>query len=155
MHRLGVPEKWNVVDVYGLDIDSLAWIPRPVLAVVLLFPCTDSYYKFRDQQNEEIKAKGQEISNDVFYLKQVVPNACGTIALIHSVANNKDMIQLGDGHLKQFLEDCKSMDPVERGDLLQKAENIINAHKEIAQEGQTEVILFSFFTVKKHQFFLY
>ncbi|GLV38493.1 Ubiquitin carboxy-terminal hydrolase [Carabus blaptoides fortunei] len=138
LHKLGVPEKWNMVDVYGLDSESLAWVSRPVLSVILLFPCTDQYYEYRDKQAAEIKASGQSISPDVFYMKQVVPNACGTVALIHSVANSNDAIQLGDGHLKQFLDDCKTMSPDDRGDFLQKADNIINAHKEIAQEGQTE-----------------
>lgn len=128
-----------MVDVYGLDSESLAWLSRPVLSVILLFPCTDQYYEYRDKQAAEIKASGQTISPDVFYMKQIVPNACGTVALIHSVANSNDAIQLGDGHLKQFLDDCKTMSPEERGEHLQKADNIINAHKEIAQEGQTEV----------------
>lgn len=44
-----------------------------------------------------------------------------------------------DGHLKQFLDDSVSLSPEERGELLQKAEGIINAHKEIGREGQTEV----------------
>lgn len=48
-------------------------------------------------------------------------------------------IQLGDGHLKQFLDDSKALDPEKRGEMLQNAMGIINTHKEIAQEGQTEV----------------
>lgn len=125
-------------DVWSLDEECLATMPKPILAVVLLFPCTEEYYKFRDEQFENIKEKGQEVSPKLYYMKQVVPNACGTVALIHSIANNEDEIKLGDGHLKQFLEDSKSLDPVQRGELLEKAEKIINLHKEIAQGGQTE-----------------
>jgi ubiquitin carboxyl-terminal hydrolase L3 len=48
-------------------------------------------------------------------------------------------IELGDGHLKQFLDDSKSLNPEDRGELLQKAEGITNTHKELALEGQTKV----------------
>jgi len=41
-------------------------------------------------QEAEVAEKGQTVSDNVFYLKQNVTNACGTIALIHSVANNDD-----------------------------------------------------------------
>lgn len=41
-------------------------------------------------QEAEVEEKGQTVSDNVFYLKQNVTNACGTIALIHSVANNSD-----------------------------------------------------------------
>lgn len=41
-------------------------------------------------QETEVEEKGQTVSDNVFYLKQIVTNACGTIALIHSVANNSE-----------------------------------------------------------------
>lgn len=138
LHNLGVPEKWQMVDVYGLDSDLLATVPRPVLAVLLLFPCSDKYDEHKAIQEAEVSEKGQTVSDNVYYLKQVVTNACGTIALIHSVANNADEIQLGDGHLKQFLDDSQALNPDEKGELLQKADGIINTHKELALEGQTE-----------------
>ncbi|XP_069701209.1 ubiquitin carboxyl-terminal hydrolase isozyme L3 [Periplaneta americana] len=127
-----------MVDVYGLDSDLLATVPRPVLAVLLLFPCSDKYDEHKAIQEAEVSEKGQTVSDNVYYLKQVVTNACGTIALIHSVANNADEIQLGDGHLKQFLDDSQALNPDEKGELLQKADGIINTHKELALEGQTE-----------------
>ncbi|KAK9727689.1 Ubiquitin carboxyl-terminal hydrolase, family 1 [Popillia japonica] len=140
LQKLGVSEKWNIVDVYGLESDALAWVPKPVLSVILLFPCSDSYYNHSTQQCNEIKEKGQVIASDVFFLKQVVSNACGTIALIHSVANNTDKIELTDGKFKELLDSSKDLSPEERGELLQKvAAQIMHVHQELAQEGQTEL----------------
>ncbi|CAG4979375.1 unnamed protein product [Parnassius apollo] len=70
-------------------------------------------------------------------MKQNISNACGTVALVHSIANNTDKIQLTEGHLKKFLDEAKELDAAARGTLLEKSEGIINAHKELAQEGQT------------------
>nr|CAD7405139.1 unnamed protein product [Timema poppensis] len=138
LHNLGVPAKWQLVDVYGLDADILAVVPRPVLAVLLLFPWSVKFTDF-NATKEDGTEKDQIVSDKVYFLKQVISNACGTIALIHSVANNTDKIQLGDGHLKQFIDDTIQMNPEERGEyLLSKAGGIITAHKEVALEGQTE-----------------
>jgi ubiquitin carboxyl-terminal hydrolase L3 len=48
-------------------------------------------------------------------------------------------IQLEDGHLKEFLNKTKTLNPEERGELLQNSEGIMNTHKELALEGQTKV----------------
>lgn len=138
LYNLGMPEKYQLVDVYGLDPDLLATIPQPVLAVLLLFPSSEKYDEYKAKQEAEIAEKGQVVTDNIFYVKQIVTNACGTIALVHSVANNLEKIKLNDGHLKKFIETATSMNPDERGELLQKAEGIINAHKEVALEGQTE-----------------
>lgn len=137
LQKLGVPNKWNVVDVMGLEPEMLSWVPRPVLAVMLLFPTSDAYSEHKQKEESEILAKGQEVSNNVFYMKQKLSNACGTVALVHGVANNTDKIELSEGHLKKFLEDAKSLDATARGDLFVNSEGIITAHKELAQEGQT------------------
>ncbi|XP_046679365.1 ubiquitin carboxyl-terminal hydrolase isozyme L3 [Homalodisca vitripennis] len=135
---VGVPEKWQIVDVYGLDQDLLAVVPRPVVALIFLFPTSDKYEEHRISQEGEVQAKGQTVSPDVYYMKQFAQNACGTIALLHSIGNNLDKIQLGDGCLKQFFEDTKQATPEERGEMLMKNAGVINAHQELAQEGQTE-----------------
>ncbi|KAL0280254.1 UNVERIFIED_CONTAM: hypothetical protein PYX00_001601 [Menopon gallinae] len=136
LHELGVPKKVQVVDVYSLDPEMLALVPQPALALLLLFPCDDKYEQHKSQQEKEIRERGQEISSKLYFLKQYVHNACGTIALIHSIAN-LDSIELGDGHLKQFLDDSKNLSPEKRGELLQKCEGIINTHKDVASTGQT------------------
>lgn len=140
LHKLGVPKKWNIIDIYGVDPDSLAVIPRPVLALILLYPISDKSETFKTEQESKVKESGQVISNAVYHMKQCVSNACGAVALIHSVANNTEKIKLDDGILNSFLDESMKLPFAERGELLlTKAQGIIDVHKELAQEGQTEV----------------
>ena len=52
-------------------------------------------------------------------MKQTISNACGTVAMIHAVANNSDVIKLDDGFLKNFLESTKDDTPDERAKKLE------------------------------------
>ncbi|XP_038208180.1 ubiquitin carboxyl-terminal hydrolase [Zerene cesonia] len=137
LQKHGVPTKWNIVDVMGLEPEMLSWVPSPVVAVTLLFPISEAYEEHKNKEEAEILSKGQEVSNNLFYMKQNISNACGTIAVIHAVANNTDKIEIADGHLKTFLDAAKDLDPAARGTLFVNSDGIINAHKELAQEGQT------------------
>jgi ubiquitin carboxyl-terminal hydrolase L3 len=57
---------------------------------VKYFTCWFQYDEYKAAQEAEVNEKGQTVSENVYYVKQVVTNACGTIALIHSIANNTD-----------------------------------------------------------------
>ncbi|KAJ8736474.1 hypothetical protein PYW08_007130 [Mythimna loreyi] len=137
LQKLGVPSQWGVVDVMGLEPEMLSWVPRPVLSVMLLFPISDAYEEHKQKEESDILTKGQEVSSNIFYMKQFISNACGTVALVHGVANNTDKIELAEGHMKTFLEVTKDMDAPSRGKYLEQSEGIIQAHRELAQEGQT------------------
>lgn len=136
LHKLGVPKKWSVIDVYGLDPDLLAIVPKPVLAVILLYPVAIKSEK--GEEVEEAKDDKSDTLDSVYHMKQCVANACGTIALVHGVANNLDVLQLEDGFLKTFLDETKGLPSAERGERLVNAQGIIDTHMESAQEGQTE-----------------
>ncbi|KAF9409997.1 hypothetical protein HW555_010799 [Spodoptera exigua] len=134
LEKLGVSEKWRMVDVIGLEEEALSWVPRPVLAIILLFPLSDAYEKHRRDQENEIQVKGLEPPKDVFHLKQVLSNVCGIIALVHSVANNVPHIELNDGLLKTYIDEAKNLDATAKGALLENSA-FLNAYREIVRTG--------------------
>lgn len=135
LSAMGVPASAAVTDVYGLEPELLAMVPKPVYALLLLYPLTDKSEGHAKKQEEELA--NQEVSSEVYYMKQFVGNACGTVALMHAVANNTKRITLSDGVLKTFLEKTKDMDPEARGHALETDDTMTQVHEECATEGQT------------------
>lgn len=80
--------KWLYIPT-GLEPDLLSFLPQPVIALLLLFPITENYERHRSLEAEVLKRKEQEISANVFFIHQTISNACGTIGLLHSLANNE------------------------------------------------------------------
>ncbi|XP_065686623.2 ubiquitin carboxyl-terminal hydrolase isozyme L3 [Patagioenas fasciata] len=139
LKQLGIHPDWQFVDVYGMEPELLSMVPRPVCAVLLLFPITEKYETFRTEEEERIKAKGQDVKSSVYFMKQTIDNACGTIGLIHAIANNRDKMNFEtNSSLKKFLEDSLSMTPEERAKYLETYEAIRVTHESSAHEGQTE-----------------
>uniref|UniRef100_A0A8C6S9U1 Ubiquitin carboxyl-terminal hydrolase n=1 Tax=Neogobius melanostomus TaxID=47308 RepID=A0A8C6S9U1_9GOBI len=139
LNCLGMKPTWQFGDVYGLDPELLNIVPRPVCAVLLLFPITDKYEAFKQEEEERLKTEKQDVSSDVYFIKQTIGNACGTIGIIHAVANNLKHLEFeSDSMLKKFLEKTSKMNPEERAAFLEKDETIRVTHESSAQEGQTE-----------------
>lgn len=76
-------------DVYSLtDPDLLAFIPRPALALLLVFPVSAVYESHRmaeDSLADEYKGKGD--TEPVLWWPQTIRNACGLMGLLHAVSN--------------------------------------------------------------------
>jgi len=134
--QLGVSKEWKVVDVLGLDKELLDFIPKPVKALILLFPCSDAYESHRAEEDKALQASPPKYPSDMFYMKQVIHNACGTIALVHGILNNKD-IELSNGILKDYFEKAKELSPEERGKILEADTAFTNTNQSLAEEGQT------------------
>ena len=76
----------------GFDKISLDMIPKPVAAIIFLYPVNDIAKQFRQEEKEKLTRQGQNISDEVIYFKQTIGNACGMMALIHALANNKQVL---------------------------------------------------------------
>lgn len=83
IHELGASKEWSLVDVFGLDDELLALIPQPVAALLLLFPLGDETKASADGKVLEPS------QTKAFFVKQTIHNACGTIGLLHALANSK------------------------------------------------------------------
>lgn len=142
--------------VIDFDIESLASVPRPAAAVIFLFPITDSYEAFREKEETHLKVLEQNISPNLVYFKQTISNACGMMALLHSIANNEHLVvgkfaictdkwgndaytRSGPGIFKKILEETRNMSPEERAEYLESCQELMELHDAAAHEGQTKV----------------
>ncbi|GAM22246.1 hypothetical protein SAMD00019534_054210 [Acytostelium subglobosum LB1] len=139
MHNLGVPVEWEFCDIYGIDKELLDMVPKPCVAVILLFPITKSYEIQRYKLQNEIEEKGQHVSDKVYFMKQYIGNACGTIGVIHSVLNNADSIKFNEGFFKSFLQTTSNLSVDQRANALAHNSEIERTHEISAQQGQSNV----------------
>ncbi|CAK9321580.1 unnamed protein product [Citrullus colocynthis] len=133
---LGLPEdEAECNDVYGLDDELLDMVPKPVLAVLFLYPTTEESEEERlQQENDAMK----DYSDQVYFMKQTVDNACGTIGLLHAIGNITSEVKLSEGSfLDRFFKSTRSMDPMERAAFLEKDNEMEAAHSVAAAAGDT------------------
>lgn len=145
--KLGVkniPNKYRFCDIYGLDEELLCMVPTPVLAVILLFPISETTEALRKAEEDRMSKLGTASPlQSLFYMKQTIGNACGTIGLLHSVANSMPPLQLHDGSfLQTFFSATRGMNPEQRGKYLEQppsdAPSMDSIHEEAAKQGATE-----------------
>ena len=96
LHRLGLSKSVGFHDVYSIDDpDLLAFVPRPAYALLLVFPVSNTYEKFRQSEDQERKEyEGSGPGEEVMWFKQTIRNACGLMGLLHGVSN---------GPVKEFI----------------------------------------------------
>lgn len=74
LERGGVVSGCRAVDVLGLEPEPLSWVPRPVVAVLLLFPCSERYETHKRQEDQRLRDRPDHVSPNVFHMKQTVCN---------------------------------------------------------------------------------
>lgn len=133
--KLGVEVSsgFTFCDVFGLDPGLLSMVPQPCLAVMLLFPNDQASEAHAAEQKAKIVASGKPTNPNVWFMKQTIGNACGTVGLIHAIANNLDKLNLKEGSfLDGYFKDSKALSEEERCGKLDEGDGIATAHEEAA-----------------------
>lgn len=132
--------QFEFCDVFGLDPDLLALVPKPVKAVLLVFPIADTIEGARKAEDARIVQEGGQppVDPSLIFIKQTIPNACGTIALLHAILNT-DVTIAPKSALAKFQAECMEQTPEERGKLLEQTKIFADIHEQAAQGGQSAI----------------
>ncbi|KAF4123015.1 ubiquitin carboxyl-terminal hydrolase L3 [Geosmithia morbida] len=140
VHKLGLSPALQLHDVYSLtEPELLAFIPRPALALLLVFPVSAAYESHRmAEDSTATEYTGSGGSEPVVWWKQTIRNACGLMGLLHAVCNGsaRNFIEK-DSTLDKLLSKSIDLTPAQRSRLLEQTPELASAHREAASAGDT------------------
>lgn len=89
VHKLGLGNSLSFHDVFSIDDpELLAFVPRPATALLLVFPVSESYEKYRAQEDAQRTVyEGSGDGEEVVWYRQTIRNSCGLMGLLHAVSN--------------------------------------------------------------------
>ena len=127
--KLGVASDWAFTDCWGLEDDALAAVPQPCLACIFLYPFSQV-----EARKAAFGARRAAPDPRVWHMRQLVHNACGAVAIMHSVMNNMPRVRApcGASFLESFDRGASSH---ERGQMFTNDARAI--HSDLAARGQT------------------
>ncbi|KAH8093767.1 hypothetical protein BXZ70DRAFT_1035603 [Cristinia sonorae] len=129
-------------DVLGFDDEVhllLDLVPKPVKAVILLYPGLDDVVPKMEEEDARIAKEGQHpIDETVVWIKQTIRHWCGTMAILHALINSNVTIA-PESPLAKFTEICKGKTGLERAKLLEENPTFATIHNTSANAGQSTV----------------
>jgi ubiquitin carboxyl-terminal hydrolase L3 len=138
-HKLGLSPSVSFHDVYSLtEPDLVAILPRPALALLFIYPCTESSDKwYAEERAQDTDYESSGTSDPVLFYPQIITHACGLIGLLHSVTNGAaSQIEKGSD-LSSFMDQVIPLKPMERAQLIHDSDILEKAHAEAAQTGDS------------------
>ena len=113
----------RVHEVLGLDEEMLSSLPRPVHALIFLF---------RYEATEETQLE-TECPDHIWFANQLPDHACASVALVN-IVNNIKGLKMGS-ELREFKASTASMNPMQRGDAIDRFDFVRNIHNSFARES--------------------
>jgi ubiquitin carboxyl-terminal hydrolase L3 len=122
------------VDVYSTEDWALEMVPGPAVAVMMLYPLTEAQLSYEKKEQEKAASNPVgDVDSRVWFTKQRIGNACGTIGILHSLMNVPEPIRAAavrapDASLGQdagswlynFLQQCPAhLDAVAKAEIIE------------------------------------
>eukprot|EP00501_MAST-03F_sp_TOSAG23-6_P001619 GSMAST32.ASY1.ANO1.1686.1 assembled CDS len=136
--RMGMQSSFEWVDVFGLDPELLCMVPKPCVAVCLLYPSKNISGPRRSEYRNN-SSIDKTLGSKTFFVKQLscFGNACGTIGMVHALSNNhlyNPNFELAPGILHDFIDSHQKESPSQKGQLLADAKPIHEVSEESASD---------------------
>eukprot|EP00578_Thalassiosira_sp_NH16_P032665 CAMPEP_0181081512 /NCGR_PEP_ID=MMETSP1071-20121207/3139_1 /TAXON_ID=35127 /ORGANISM="Thalassiosira sp., Strain NH16" /LENGTH=258 /DNA_ID=CAMNT_0023163059 /DNA_START=111 /DNA_END=887 /DNA_ORIENTATION=+ len=148
LQSIGLPSTFSIGEVFGFDEELLAFLPQPVLGIIV---CYERLIP-KSERREQDKGSSDDYDKVSFYMHQskVLDNACGIIACLHAVFNSPVVSVDAASVLGKFRRDADGSTPTERCAALEKNTEFQNIHKTHASRGQSRTITSDQSKVRHH-----
>lgn len=128
---------------------ELSRIPQPVAAVILLYPLTDVQKEYHKREQAPLAP------DDVWFIKERIGNACGTIALLHAIFNAPEGLRSAtihpDSWLHSFYQACPLFLPTSaKAAQLEGDSTIKTLHNEAATDASNQTSPYSGETISHY-----
>ena len=132
---------YRFTDVFSTEAWALSMIPPGTAAIVFLYPLTKVQEDFRSKEKEQLEKL--DVDDAVWHIKQRIGNACGTIGILHALANIPEPLKVAaipvDSWLGKFYESCPSqLSSVAKAEILEEDEEIENKHDAATSDEQNQ-----------------
>ncbi|KAF6760154.1 ubiquitin C-terminal hydrolase L3 [Ephemerocybe angulata] len=139
VRNLGV-EGFEFQDIMSLDPEMLEFVPRPVLALILVYPLEDDDTTQEEAEKDKPMYDGKGEDEPVVWFAQTIGNACGLYAILHALSNAIDRSKIRSGSaLDDLLTKAIPLAPRERALALESSDAIQSAHTAAANKGISAV----------------
>jgi ubiquitin carboxyl-terminal hydrolase L3 len=137
--KLGLSSELQFYDVYSLEPEALAHIPRPALALLVIIPLTPAWDRSRKAEDADKEPyTGFGPGEPVIWFKQTIGHACGSIGLLHSVINGPAVEFIKpNSDLAAIRSLAIPLDMAKRAEMLYNNEPFEVAHKSVEQAGDS------------------
>eukprot|EP01069_Polyplicarium_translucidae_P013116 Polyplicarium_translucidae@DN769_c0_g1_i2.p2 len=136
--KIGAPKNLGFADIFSTESWAIEILPRAVRAILVVYPINPLFEKRSQALQDRLAKEGFKAPADVWFTKQTVGNACGTVALLHCIGNIFQQQDIPEGSaVGKFLYNTGELSAEGRAKALEEDDGLEAAHKEVETAGQS------------------